>query len=458
MRKLLTLSIAAILLTGCASSEVFNQTAAEQIKQKLPEPYVEKAKPLFKEVKREDVKNVDLVLENAPFMPVLEKMVDKMGWSLKVLSDVNRKATIIMTVKNVSLLESVKELAFSAGYVPVFDYDEKKVYLSSVATYSFNVPVSLLSDDETSIKVGGNPTQLSGGGASQTKGIDSQFTVSNKYSGAGKEFLSQLRDTAGADATVSVIRETGEISVRAGATALSRVHRYINAKARNAMKVVRVDGAMIMVELTGDFVNGIQWEKIVPSTQLDKISSATELSSTNLDISEILSSIEKKAKVHVLARPIVYMANNTSAIIFYGMQKPYVGSYGASDGINLSYLIDGFSLSVRSSVIQNSDLVMFDILPVVTSVSNSSSFDIGNDMTLEGKNQKVSGFYSRLIASSGETVILSSGHRIDNQQNNNVNTMFNYQDGDPGKVPVFLFVPTVIGAPEDYDSLVWQSI
>lgn len=492
-------------LTACTNSAEKNQEMVKQEIQKRIAESVAKPKTVaagsFSEVSFDQKKDISVNVVNAPFMQIIEQSAARFGWTIKVMDGVDPSKKISLSEKNTDVKSLITDAAFAAGYVAIIKDDT--VIITDKATYTFRVPASLLVDQKTEVDVGGNPAKLtSGGGGSsggaggmaggaqaKPQGIDSLFKVNMKYDGVKSEFKQSLEDIAGPNSQIKIVGDIGLITMRGNAQSLARVHQYINEISKQSLTVINMEVAIIEVALTGDMQYGINWNNI----KLDSMATASmtggsvyasganglvgSYSEPN-GMSGIISALQKRTSVNVMFTQNTSTANDKSAVLFDGKQIPYLGSVtpantggftSTTGAAMLSFATDGLMLSVRPSVMNDGQTIMFSIVPIQTTVNGLTSFDAGNGIKLQGPNQSVKQSFVEAFAQDGETMIMAGSKTRSNQTQ---------QAGIPGLIDapflseltggtaksdidrevVILLTPRIQKAPKNFDTLINASI
>lgn len=519
MKKLIALSTLSALLTGCTyNAETNKQAVRDSMQDKVAQELkTTPIKPVMalSDIPFDEKRDISLNVTATPFMQIIEQTAARLNWTVKVLSPVDPSAKISLNMRNADAKTVIRDAAFAAGYIAIIK--DNVVTITDRATYTFRVPSSILTNQETEIEVGGNPAKLAtqssggmpGGAASKPQGIDSQYKVKQKYTGVKSEYGQALQMLAGENSQIQVVGDVGLLTMRGNAQSLKRVHDYLNEIARHSMLVVEMEVAIIEVALTGELQYGINWQNI----KLDSLFgtkntyaningsslytgagngigggySETSPGTLNADgtttasglagASGIINALEKRTSVNVLYKQSTQAANATSAVIFDGKQIPYIGSVtpavsgvtSSTAGSQASFVQDGLMLSVRPEVMNDGKNIMFTIVPIQTTVNGIVTLDAGNGIKLQAPNQSVKQNFSVGYATDGETIIMANSKTSSNQS----------QDaGVPGLIDVpviaeltggksknnidrevvILLTPRIKRAPPSFDALIGASI
>lgn len=193
-----------------------------------------------------------------------------------------------------------------------------------------NMSRSTTSSVEVATQIASTGSGLSGGGGG---GSNSSTTVDNE---AKNDFwttleanIELLASTESIKGTVISNRETGNISVRAGASAHNDIQRFLDSVMQSARKQVLIEATVIEVTLNDDFQAGVDWSRIASgdgwslqqSLLGGTLGTAPFLSATyadsnaDRDITAAIKALDSFGDVSVMSSPKIMALNNQTSIL-----------------------------------------------------------------------------------------------------------------------------------------------
>lgn len=436
-------SIASLFATGCAqftltgeggkkavaenTSKIIDKVEVERPGAKIPSvsefdtPYVS-----FKKVRAQKVAGeVTLNASNAPFGALVSELGSRSAYNVVFGDNVDVNRKVSATFNKATSDEAIKELAYQAGYVAVIDSDKNTVFVTEIATYTFKLPAQLVQTMNTSYSVGGNPvTQSKGGGPSLT----AQFQVTGSDKMSPDKLIAQITEMAGSKGLVS-FTDAGVLTVKSNGINLRRIHNYLRSYVQEAMRQIDIEATIIEVTLNNDYRLGIQWNKVLADAGGSGVSktfnSFGQVNGGNLNLlrtsassQTIVDALAKATDIEVVSQPRITAQNGIPASFFSGLSRPFLGTVqsnvstgGAggtttSTGGSLEYVVDGVSLSVIPSVLDDKN-VSLTMLPVLTTVEALEEFKLGaNGDTLKGPRVSDRHAFNKVTVEAGRTLIL----------------------------------------------------
>jgi hypothetical protein len=442
--------------------------------------------------------DVNVKAAAAPFAPILSEIAKKGGYSVAFgdMVDMNRKVTIDYT--DAVTDDAIRTTAFLAGYAAVIDKNNRTVFISDVAAYTFRLPAGVFSALQAQYTVGGNPANAGGsGGSSGGSGggggtsLKADFSVSGNEGSNGAGLTKFLQDLAGKNSEV-IVSPNGIINVRANAQALKRVHEFMKSYARDAMTQVEIEASVVEVALTNDFSFGIQWGKVVNAasgnggiiaggkgaltTAMNAADAKTAMSAlvdgaaatsgigafrVGASTSQLINALAQFTEVNVVSQPRLLSMNNVPATFFDGTQIPYLGSVQQTQGSTagaqptttgtVAFAIDGVSFSAIPSVVDGKT-VQITLIPVLSNVQGMSDFLGG---TLSAPKQSNKQTFMRVLAENNKTLILGGIRYSADKKDTSAGT--STSKSSSSKEIVILLRANVVTAP-DFDPIVSEAL
>jgi MSHA biogenesis protein MshL len=405
---------------------------------------------------------VNLNLNAVPLRLALASALSHTGYEVSYVGKVEPLRPVTLSVTNQEYERAVKDLAFAAGYIAIFDHGSKRVMITDEATYTYRIDphsIEVRKDDyTTTANPGGSSSSGSGSGSgggsssssssssgSSSSGGDSsavatstRVTLGPSNKGGPEEFLGTIRSMVGAGAkgqTVNYVSLTGMLIVRGNAAELRRVTDFVDLHQRDARTQVDLEAAIIEVTLTNDFQFGIDWSRVVPLSGGIGGQAAISLTDRGLvpspavtanittnSVSAVIKALQEKTNVNVVAEPHVTALNHRDGYYMNATQRPYVPEIdqttvqnaGTTSSGKLAYIPDGLSFAFKPAVM-GPNIVRARILPVNTTVGDQHQFQLGQAQ-LTGYDVSVSQAHLEVELEAGKTSIVG-GLNLDKANN-----------------------------------------
>ncbi|MDE3021177.1 MAG: hypothetical protein KGI54_04895 [Pseudomonadota bacterium] len=446
-------------------------------------------------------------LAGANFIDAINAIAKKENYSVMVMDDVNRAQTVNLVLHNQRPEEAIRNIAFAAGYVAVFNPLNRTIDIAKTATYTFRVPNSVMENLATSMTVGGSPvagsssgsgssgaggmpsvsTSMAGspgspGGSNSSGAIDSNFMVSGHYSNNMLAIKTMIQNIAGQNARVNVVPELGMITVDSNAQALRRVDEFLTEFSKESLERVQIEAAIVEVSLNKTTQYGIDWKHILGDATFSLATASTVANPagaytlTSASTTSIINALRQEGTVKIVSQPRLMTLNHIPAVLFDGTQVPYVANVestiGGTSGLSqqsgsVSFATDGLSLSLRPDILNKKE-VQISIVPVLSTINSMQTLNIGNNTTLTAPNQSIKQSFVMALGESGKTIIFA-GSRSSNTSHNRTglpgvtdipffgSVLSGISDNSTNSELVILVHTDIIPAPH-YDPLVMETI
>mgnify|MGYP000052916284 CR=1 FL=1 len=373
---------------------------------------------------------------NGPLSSIVSGLTGSAAYSLAWGSSVDRNKAVSLAVSGVSEISAIRRVAAAAGYVAVVDREARAITIAEAGVYTFKLPIQVMQQLDTTFSVGGNPLSTGGGNAGGLPGangaaLQASFNVNGRVATNGRNWVDYLREIAGANASISASVETGYISVRGNGVALERVRGFLQKFADTAMRRVEIQASVIDIALNDDFQFGVDWERVFASgigglggaLSVGVSGNATSIPSaggtpsmsvayTSANITSIINFLKTKTDIKVITQPSITAMNRTPAVIFDGVQIPYLGSISTTaqqvsttTSAEASFVVDGVNLSILPEIMSDTE-AQITILPVVSGVREFKTFDIGLGAQIVAPVQLSKQALMTAMTENGRTVVL----------------------------------------------------
>lgn len=464
--------------------------------QEFDRPYLE-LKPVEVKVPR---KKGDVTVSSVrtPFGPIVVGLAKSRGYSVVFSDKVDPSFAVTAEFNDAQFKDVVRQLAFMAGYVAIVNERSGIITIADEATFTFKLPSTVFQQLNSTYNVGGNPVASGGGQNTGGSQLQAQFTVQGRETNGAANLEKQIKDLAGPNAKITV-NETGIVTVRSNSHALKRVSDFMKNISVDAMRQVDIEATVVEVALTNGLELGINWGRIAEEGAKGVIGGAGSLAQAgatlnggNLNLSadfagnislgnsgdglgayrvgtssaSLISALAQYTDVKVVSQPRLTAQNNTSSTFFSGVQRPYLGNIqttansGSSANGNptvsgsLSYAIDGISLSVMPSILDDKN-ISITLIPVLSTVERLDEFKLGADSVLTGARQSNRQSFNKVTMETGKTLIIGGlRYSVDSKSNTILRSVNN---ASTTKELVILLRANVVPAP-DYEPLIDESI
>lgn len=451
------------LLGGCASASRERLDAAAamaaplgELSREAPSQVTEVAAPYVRALAVDYEPGgrgaISVRVVRAPLDALIRGICEESGFTLLLAPGVDGRQAITVDLRSLEFEPAVKEIAFAAGYAAVLDRAAHTVTLSTQATYTYRLPPHLLQHllmqyavgshgGSASVSAAGSPSAAAAGAAGNAAGgqaLSADFGVQAREQHDPEEFRHFVSSLAGGPTQVVVLPDSGLVSVHGGAQDLRRVSSFLDQYVRDAGTQVELQVSLLEVTLGRQFQFGIDWSRVIglrgllgngASANL-QISNGHVVSSpsltttiTNQSTSAVIKALEQFTRVEVLSQPRLIALNHSPAIIHDGTQVPYLGTVAStvtgvagttSNSGSVSFALDGVSLAFRPDILDQ-QLVQLSVIPILSTVGDFQSFDLGNGASLSVPRQPVRQAHLQVIVESGKTVIVGGTRAVNDQ-------------------------------------------
>lgn len=371
---------------------------------------------------------------NGALSSIVSGLAKTADMNLAWADGVDRNRAVSVAVSGVSETAAIRKAAAAAGYVAVVDRAARTVTIASQAVYTFKLPVQVMQQLDTTFSVGGNPLSTGGGGSGGPSmpgggggALQASFSVNGRVATNGRTWVDYLRDLAGTHSSVTASVETGYVSVRGNGVALERMRSFLQKFTDTAMRRVEIQASVIDISLNDEFQYGVDWSRLLANgvgglggaVNVALSGGATTVANpgmavtyTGANVSSIINFLKTKTDVRVITQPSITAMNRTPAVIFDGVQIPYLGAItstaqqtSTSTSASASFVVDGVNLSIMPEILSDTE-AQITILPVVSGVREFKTFDIGLGAQIVAPVQLSKQALMTAIAENGKTVVL----------------------------------------------------
>ena len=454
--------------------------------------------------------NVTLSMAQAPLRAVVREIAQTSGYSVAFETGIDASHPVSVDLRAIDAETALREVALAAGLAAIVDRTRHTAVIAERASYTFRLPPHLLQNLVTQYAVtnipssngnnGSNPTTVPNGGSAAVTGatgasspgaLSAAFSVHARQDNDVDGFRRFVSGVAGSDASVQVMAESGLVTVRARAVPLRRLASFFQSYVKDAGAQVELQVSIIEVSINEVFQFGIDWSRVIGLRGLlgDGASATVSIgnaavvanpavttSITSMSSSSVIKALEQYTKVKLVSQPHLFALNHSPAIMHDGTQVPYLpnvtttvtGTAGTTSNSGaISFALDGVSLAFKPNIL-DAKRVEISVVPVLASVAEFQTFNLGNGAQLVAPRQPVTQSHMQVIVESGKTVIVGGAKSVnDNHQVSGIpgtrdipffgKLLNGYSDDRTRKELVLLMRSTIIPAPE-YDCLVAESL
>jgi len=356
------------------------------------------------------------------------------GYSLILASDIDPsvlRETLTLDLRNQSVEGALREIASAAGLVAIVDAQERKVTLANYATYTFRVPSSVFRTQDSTSSMTASPSGSGGGSSggssgssgsnSSSSGMAATFSVSDSVKSNVEAMKTTIAKTAGEGSLVDIDPDTGLISVRAKATQLARVSRFLNDLAKDALMQVELQTSLVQVDINDDVEYGLDISKIVSEASnpwsfatntVSSIANATGTGSyAHNGLTASLRALANIGKVTVLDQSTVVHKNHQASVFFNGRTRPYVPTVtttqsretGNTTSATVENAQDGISIGVVPHII-NAQYVDLRLQPMLSQLGALERFNFAGS-SASGYHARSTNMNLSLVLENGKTSV-----------------------------------------------------
>lgn len=448
------LLLACLAATGCATAERFAEEVRGRSQRSITEVALEKSAAVA--VRSEGGNRISAVPVDyvAPLRGVVTLkasdlqlsaavagIANSAGFSVSYQQGVDPAKLISIDLRDVDSRAAVRELAYAAGYVAVFDRPQT-LTISRDATFTFRVPARVLKSLQARYAISGGPqagsVQSPGPGptsaASPTSvaapspgGSLANVSINSTSHQDSSGLRSFLQGLSGAD--TNILAEEGLIAARGNSTQLRRLQSFLDQYVRESLAQVEVELSLVEVSLAREFSSGIDWRRVFALDSMlgasavldlqvrgDFPTGALSLQSTSRSIESVVRALEQFTTVHELTRPRVLAMNHAHTLYRASIQRPYLptassnvvtGGSGTAvqSSASVSYSEDGITFAVHPHIL-DPHRVELTIVPVLTATQRIDSFQISRDVTLSAPVQPRQDAHFQILAEHGKTMVI----------------------------------------------------
>lgn len=403
--------------------------------------------------------NVTFAASGLPLREALREVAGPVGYSVAFEAVVDPARPVTVDLRAMEAESAIRELASAAGYVAVVNRRSRSVIVADRATVTYRIPPHLIQNLMTQYSVGnsasagaaagmaGAPSGVPAGAVPSGSGapsvtapgtpgaINASFSVSSRQDNDLESFRRFIGGIAGGDTSVQVMPESGLVAVRARGTELRRVTGFFEGYIRDAGAQVELLVSIVEVTLTNEFQFGIDWSRVVglkgllgsggqATVQLANSGAvpapALTTTVTSLSSSAVIKALEHYTRVRLISQPRLFALNHSPAIIHDGTQIPYLPSVSTTvtgtagtttNSGSVSFALDGVSLAFKPNILDGRR-VEISVVPILSSVAEFKTFNLGNGAQLTAPRQPVTQSHMQVIVESGKTVIVGGAKSV----------------------------------------------
>jgi len=401
--------------------------------------------------------SVTLAAVALPLREALKEVAASAGYSVSYDARVDPSRPVTVDLRSMEPEAAMREIALAAGYAAVVNRASHAVVVAERATVTYRIPPHLIQHLITQYSVTNSAAGWSGSGApgagqvgtnGTTTGsfatvpqaavpgaVSASFSVNARQDNDAEGFKRFVAAIAGGEATVQVMADSGLVAVRARAPELRRITGFFDGYIRDAGAQVELLVSIVEVSLTNEFQFGIDWSRVVglrgllgdganASIQMANAGSVTApsltTSVTTMSSAAVIKALERHTRVRLISQPRLFALNHSPAIIHDGTQIPYLpsvsttvtGTAGTTTNSGaVSFALDGVSLAFKPNIL-DARRVEISVVPILSSVSQFKTFNLGNGAQLTAPTQPVTQSHMQVIVESGKTVIVGGAKSV----------------------------------------------
>ena len=390
-------------------------------------------------------KNITLRANAIVLRLALEKMAQVTGYNVIFDSESDSNSMVCVNVVDVPVWRALNTMLFPLSYG--FKIKDKDLIILSKETKTFKVtlPPSLEAFSDTvsneswtnsnQLSSGNSANTLSGGNPNMNIKVGARVFVESKEEDISfwRDIENNLSKMISKDGKYSFNKPAGLVMVTDNPQVLEKISRYIELANLEANKQIQVDVKILEVTLNNESTYGIDWNAIykkIGGIQQLTLSSDFALQNitspgfftltaagpkddsgtTSNGLSALVRALETQGRVEVVSEPKIMLLNNQSAMVQVGTVTSYVSNITttttqaglAATGATTDQVQEGVTLRLMASILDEDILVQ--LTPVVTTLDQIRSINMGQGMTIEAPKTSTKSMHSLVKIKDGQTI------------------------------------------------------
>lgn len=374
-------------------------------------------------------KKISFICGGAPLAIVLRELAAEAGFKVKLDSGVNRQAPVFEKLEFIPINEAIASVLSPFGYD--YRYFGKTINIVSIETRAYRIEIpSISSSFDNSIS---NMTASAGKESTSRAGASISLRTANPEISIWKDIKENIKSMISKEGSYTINETAGVITVKDAPKVLDTVGEYLAILNKECQKQVLVECKVVEVTLNKKFEYGIDWTVLTDLGDIQKLTIASDLASTNMTgamfkitaegdkwegsgttvrgVKALIHALETQGDVNVLSQPKQILINNQPAVIQVGDIKTYVSKVqketsqiGDTYSVETEEVQEGVILSLLAKITDDG-CIYTHISPVVTTINEIRQITFG-DTVVEAPDTTSKSMNTMVKMRSGDTVVI----------------------------------------------------
>jgi len=411
---------------------------------------IEERKPALPETFN---KTITLRAKDVALHTILARISEATGCNIVCDPDVNSIVLLSVDTQNLPVWRVLNTILFPLSYG--FKVKDKDLVILSKETRTFklNLPPDTQSFSDTiSNESSTRSDQVNASGNTNNNPnmsvkIGAKVFVESKEEAISfwKDVSLNLANMISPKGVCSYNKVAGVVTVTDNPVSLDRIASYIDLVNKETAKQILVEVKILEVTLSNEFTYGIDWNAVykkisairslslstnftqnflTPSLFTLTASSPNDNSGVSQDgIAALIKALESQGKVEVVSEPKIMLLNNEQAMVQVGTVTSYVANTTttttqvglAQASATTDQVQDGVTLRLMASILD--DQIMIELTPVVTTLDELRTINMGGGTTIEAPKTSTRSMHSIVKIKDGQTIAV--GGLITSNKNKN---------------------------------------
>ena len=398
-------------------------------------------------------KKITLRASGVSLKTLIAKVAEVTGYNVVYDPEVDSNTSVSLDVQDVPVWRALNTMLFplSCGF-KVKDND--LIILSKeTRTFKLNLPPNTqtfsdtISNESWTKPVEATASSSSNNNSNMNVKVGARVFVESKEEAMSfwKDVELNLAKMISPAGTYSFNKLAGLVMVTDSPQALDKIASYIDLVNTESNKQILVEVKILEVTLSRENTFGIDWNAIYKNLgDIKQLTLSSNFAAQNLlapglftltasgpkddsgigssGISALIKALQSQGRVEVVSQPKIMLLNNQAAMVQVGTVTSYVAnttttnsSAGlASTSATTDQVQEGVSLRLMASILD--DQILVQLTPVVTTLDQIRSIDMGQGTTIEAPKISTKSMHTLVKIRDGETIAV--GGLITSNDNN----------------------------------------
>ena len=398
-------------------------------------------------------KKITLRSSGVNLKTLLNKIAEVTGYNVVYDPDVDSNTSVLLDVQDVPVWRALNTMLFPLSYGFKVKDNDLVILAKETRTFKLTLPpnTQTFSDtisneswtkpDETSASTNANNN------SNMNIKVGARVFVESKEEAMSfwKDVESNLSKMISPAGKYSFNKFAGLVMVTDSPQVLDKIARYIDLVNVETNKQILVEVKILEVTLSRENTFGIDWNAIYKNLgDIKQLTLSSNFAAQNLlapglftltasgpkddsgigseGVSALIKALQSQGRVEVVSQPKIMLLNNQAAMVQVGTVTSYVAntttttsSAGlASTSATTDQVQEGVSLRLMASILD--DQILVQLTPVVTTLDQIRSIDMGHGTTIEAPKISTKSMHTLVKIKDGQTIAV--GGLITSNDNN----------------------------------------